>query len=58
MIIMLFLFTNFYVHEYIKKTNDTKRRMQKKDINNNEVVVHANGHTKAKHEANGKSKLN
>ncbi|RNA39223.1 elongation of very long chain fatty acids 2-like [Brachionus plicatilis] len=37
MVIMLALFTNFYVHEYIKKTNDAKRRRNLKDLNNNVV---------------------
>lgn len=29
MIVMLILFTNFYVHEYITRSNDAKRRKQK-----------------------------
>lgn len=29
MIIMLILFTNFYIHEYITRSNDAKRRKQK-----------------------------
>lgn len=37
MVIMLILFSNFYIHEYIKKTNDAKRRKADKDLNNNYV---------------------
>lgn len=53
MIIMLILFTNFFIHEYIKKTNDAKRKMQRKDINNNQI---SNGHKSHKegHAKNGK----
>jgi hypothetical protein len=29
MIIMLILFTNFFIHEYITRSNDAKRRKQK-----------------------------
>lgn len=50
MIIMMCLFTNFFVHEYIKKTNDAKRKMQLKDINNNTIV---NGHHKQSKHVNG-----
>jgi len=32
MIIMLILFANFYIHEYITKSNDNKRRKQKLNI--------------------------
>lgn len=53
MIIMLILFTNFFIHEYIKKTNDAKRKMQRNDINNNQI---SNGHKSHKegHAKNGK----
>lgn len=34
MIIMLILFTNFYVHEYITRGNDAKRRKQQLDNSN------------------------
>lgn len=37
MIIMMILFSNFYIHEYVKKTNDAKKRKSTKDINNNDV---------------------
>jgi len=50
MIIMMCLFTNFFVHEYIKKTNDAKRKMQLKDINNNTI---SNGHHKQSKHVNG-----
>lgn len=49
MIIMLVLFSNFYVHEYIKKSNAAKKRKQQQaeekqlrkgvDLNNNDVVT-------------------
>ncbi len=29
MIVMLILFMNFYIHEYITRSNDAKRRKQK-----------------------------
>lgn len=29
MIIMLILFTNFYIHEYVTRSNDAKRRKLK-----------------------------
>jgi len=29
MIIMLILFTNFFIHEYVTKSNDAKRRKQR-----------------------------
>jgi hypothetical protein len=29
MIIMLILFTNFYIHEYVTRGNDAKRQKQK-----------------------------
>jgi hypothetical protein len=29
MIIMLILFLNFYIHEYVTRSNDAKRRKQK-----------------------------
>ena len=29
MVIMLVLFTNFYIHEYVTRSNDKKRRQQK-----------------------------
>ncbi|CAF0732189.1 unnamed protein product [Adineta steineri] len=32
MIIMLILFTNFFIHEYITRSNDAKRRKQKSEI--------------------------
>jgi hypothetical protein len=44
MIIMLVLFSNFYVHEYVKKSNATKKKQQPQkrdrritDENNNAV---------------------
>lgn len=30
MVIMLILFTNFYIHEYITRSNDAKRRKQQR----------------------------
>ena len=32
MIIMLLLFTNFYIHEYVTRSNDIKRRKLKSNI--------------------------
>ncbi len=29
MVIMLILFLNFYIHEYVTRSNDAKRRKQK-----------------------------
>jgi hypothetical protein len=29
MVIMLILFMNFYIHEYVTRSNDAKRRKQK-----------------------------
>lgn len=43
MIIMMTLFTNFYIHEYVKKTNEVKRKKLMSDINNNKI---SNGHEK------------
>ena len=40
MFMMLGLFTNFYVHEYIKKSNEKKKQQTEKaerDLNNNLV---------------------
>ncbi|CAF0937460.1 unnamed protein product [Rotaria sordida] len=37
MIIMLILFTNFYIHEYITRSNDTKRRKQQFDNKHKEL---------------------
>jgi hypothetical protein len=49
MIIMLILFSNFFYHEYVTRSNDAKRRKQKseqtKNISNNESL-RQNGMTK------------
>lgn len=37
MVIMLILFSNFYIKEYIQKANEKKRRRLAKDLNNNNV---------------------
>ena len=37
MLIMLILFSNFYRQEYIKKSNERKKRKQY-DMNNNEIL--------------------
>ncbi len=47
MMVMIVLFSNFYIHEYVEKSNEAKRRrvqQQKneqkiqKDLNNNELL--------------------
>ena len=42
MIIMLILFTNFYIHEYITRSNDNKRRKQKLDISKQNGITMIN----------------
>ncbi len=32
MVLMLSLFMNFYIHEYVTRSNDRKRRKQNSDI--------------------------
>jgi len=42
MIIMLILFTNFYVHEYITKSNDNKRHKQKSNVSRQNGITTIN----------------
>ena len=56
MIIMLILFTNFYIHEYVTRSNDAKRRKLKEqsnqlvdhDVTKDQSALRANGVVKAK----------
>ncbi|CAF1104585.1 unnamed protein product [Brachionus calyciflorus] len=57
MIIMLILFTNFYIHEYVKKTNATKRQRMNIDLNNNNLV-NLDIKKQTRFKENGKAKAN
>ena len=56
MVIMLILFTNFYIHEYVTRSNDAKRRKLKEHESNEgssggaspKKQIRANGVTKRK----------
>jgi len=52
MIVMLILFTNFFIHEYVLRSNDIKRRKQKLEQTQkvvNDESPRQNGLAKKKH---------
>jgi hypothetical protein len=52
MVIMLILFTNFYIHEYVTRSNDAKRRKQQRS-NEPETVTKDDLNKKKSNKANG-----